>query len=428
MIYIAGFEYPNGEGKLFVRCYDRYGNWMWERVAEDALCTGMIPSSILLWGTSVYVAGGFRGEIDFYPEGAGGEHNAGGNYRPFILKLSKDAEYDDSVMFDGGRIYCAAFDPLGNLFVGGSFYAAGDFDPDPVDEYLMTPDGTDGYVSTFTSTLDFDQAFHFGKGGEVWVGSMILDPFAPSMIVGGAFEGTDVDFDPGVSTALHTSVQYSDCFLAKYHIDGIWLNSVAWGDTGSDSVADVQVSPMGQVFVTSSFQDTCDIDWGAGEDEHTTLGSYDLVITETDMDLNYIKSVVFGSNGNDYLPLLRLDDVGNVYVSGIFDGTEIDLDPGPGVENHVNLSGQDIFTSKFDNGLNFLWGNVIGVGGGDDGYMGMDVYRSEFVVQDSFLAYAIVEMAPVDAPCNEESDMHGLIDEDIPYFIKYMSNGCWLAE
>ena len=57
------------------------------------------------------------------------------------------------------------------------------------------------------------------------------------------------------------------------------------------------------------------------------------------------------------------DSLGNVYVTGLFDGTA-DLDPGPGIDNHTSNGNWDIYLSKFDASGNFLWARTWG--GNDD--------------------------------------------------------------
>ncbi len=48
------------------------------------------------------------------------------------------------------------------------------------------------------------------------------------------------------------------------------------------------------------------------------------------------------------------DDLGNVYVTGLFYGT-VDFDPGPGIDEHSSNGSWDLFLSKFDSSGNFQW-------------------------------------------------------------------------
>ncbi len=60
---------------------------------------------------------------------------------------------------------------------------------------------------------------------------------------------------------------------------------------------------------------------------------------------------------NDYSYDVALDDSGNIYTTGYFQGT-VDFDPGPDVVN-LNASGQSIFVSKLDAAGNLVWAKSV---------------------------------------------------------------------
>ena len=59
---------------------------------------------------------------------------------------------------------------------------------------------------------------------------------------------------------------------------------------------------------------------------------------------------------------ITVDNNGNVYTTGDFDGTG-DFDPGPGVYNLTSAGSEDIFVSKLDVNGNFVWAKRMGGGG-----------------------------------------------------------------
>jgi len=66
-----------------------------------------------------------------------------------------------------------------------------------------------------------------------------------------------------------------------------------------------------------------------------------------------------GDINYDQMTAVALDDSGNVYVTGVFQGN-VDFDPGIGVfYMNSNLSYGDIFISKFDSAGNFIWAKGI---------------------------------------------------------------------
>src|SRR6185369_16966117 len=60
---------------------------------------------------------------------------------------------------------------------------------------------------------------------------------------------------------------------------------------------------------------------------------------------------------------ITVDDSGNVYTTGRFQGTA-DFDPGAGTFNLTSSSGSDIFISKLDADGSFVWAKKLGTGTG----------------------------------------------------------------
>ena len=66
-----------------------------------------------------------------------------------------------------------------------------------------------------------------------------------------------------------------------------------------------------------------------------------------------------GGVGYDEGGAINVDSVGNVYSTGIFEGTA-DLDPGVGTSNLVSAGGFDVYILKLDNSGNFVWAKSLG--------------------------------------------------------------------
>lgn len=72
-----------------------------------------------------------------------------------------------------------------------------------------------------------------------------------------------------------------------------------------------------------------------------------------------------GGTGEDIVYSIAVDDIGNVYTTGGFEGTA-DFDPGVGVYNLTSTGYRDIFISKLDSNGNFIWAKQIGGATFDD--------------------------------------------------------------
>jgi hypothetical protein len=73
-----------------------------------------------------------------------------------------------------------------------------------------------------------------------------------------------------------------------------------------------------------------------------------------------------GSISNDNPQDIKIDNNGNIYcVGGVYD--TVDFDPGPGVMNLISKGGSDIFIEKLNFNGDFLWAELIGGVGNDQG-------------------------------------------------------------
>lgn len=73
-----------------------------------------------------------------------------------------------------------------------------------------------------------------------------------------------------------------------------------------------------------------------------------------------------GGTAYDYGNAIATDNSGNVFTTGLFQGT-VDFDPGTSVFNLISLGGGDAFISKLDANGNFLWARQIGGLAGERG-------------------------------------------------------------
>jgi hypothetical protein len=83
-------------------------------------------------------------------------------------------------------------------------------------------------------------------------------------------------------------------------------------------------------------------------------------ISKLDNNGNFIWAKRLGGDGNFYTQgqSLSVDAAGNVYTTGIFNGT-IDFDPGPATYNFTAVGNDDMFVSKLDANGSFIWAKQI---------------------------------------------------------------------
>ena len=210
-----------------------------------------------------------------------------------------------------------------------------------------------------SSGVNFEWANGIGGSGSDSGLSLAIDSVGNVYTTGG-FEGT-VDFDPGAGTFNLTSAGFEDIFISKLDSDGNFLWAHNFGGTSFDNGNSLAIDSAGNVYTTGYFSGTIDFDPGAGTFNLTSspAGS-DVFISKLDSDGNFLWAKNFGGTGSDIGNSLAIDSIGNVYITGNFEGTA-DFDPGAGTFNLTSsVGGPDVFISKLDSQGNFLWAKSFG--------------------------------------------------------------------
>jgi len=90
-----------------------------------------------------------------------------------------------------------------------------------------------------------------------------------------------------------------------------------------------------------------------------------LLKTTYAQNIEWTKSL--GGSSNDLGTSISVDDLGNVFTTGVFLGT-VDFDPGAGTTNLTSVGTNDVFVQKIDASGNFLWAKSFGSTSNDIGY------------------------------------------------------------
>jgi SdrD B-like protein/PKD domain-containing protein/beta-propeller repeat-containing protein len=316
-----------------------------------------------------YVAGEFRGSVDFDPGPASFLLTTNPSTSPdgFVAKYSPTGAFLWAQQIGSTSVDFAsdlALDPAGNLWVTGFYIGTVDFDAGP-DTHTQTAVGAAG---GFILKLD-------ASGGYQWVGSIdslngeTLQSIAVdgqgNVLVAGQFNGTG-DFDPGPGTFNLTSqvngtTSTFDAFLAKIDNSGTFLWARAWGGNAlsfnGDWANDVTADAEGNSYVFGTFLGAADLDPGPGTVAVTAPNNFtsNYYVSQFDAGggLTWGRAFLGGgslSNGD-----VAVDSEGNVYTTAALQGT-VDFDPGPGVANLTAVSGGvDAFTSKLDANGKYVW-------------------------------------------------------------------------
>jgi hypothetical protein len=208
-------------------------------------------------------------------------------------------------------------------------------------------------ISSFTlfgQVPNLDWAVQFGGSSQVQGYSIDVDNNG-NVYSSGKFGGT-VDFDPGVGVANLTAGQYTN-YISKLDANGgfIWAKMIIQGT--SLNYTALTVDQAENVYVTGNFSGTVDFDPGAGVSNLTSVLSSDQFILKLDQNGDFIWAKRIAANNTDAGSSIKIDDLGNILLTGSFYGT-VDFDPGVGTSN-ITVGGTSCFILKLDNNGDYIW-------------------------------------------------------------------------
>jgi len=128
---------------------------------------------------------------------------------------------------------------------------------------------------------------------------------------------------------------------------------------------DIKTDNLGNIYLVGSFGGTVDMALGSNVNYLTTPGTqHNAYVQKLDEDGNLLWVISLVGNGFNVATGVDVDEGGNVYVTGYFQGTT-DFDPGPAVLNKTSNGGTfDYFVIKFDLDGNLDWVHTFGGTGG----------------------------------------------------------------
>ncbi|MCH2021984.1 MAG: SBBP repeat-containing protein [Saprospiraceae bacterium] len=199
--------------------------------------------------------------------------------------------------------------------------------------------------------------------------SITTDNFG-NIYVTGEFQDT-VDFDPGINTTNLISGGNQDIFISKFDSSGnlIWAKQIGGSQSTSFEQANcIQLDENGNIYVTGSYMGQADFDPGNDTFYINALGAgvFTAFICKLDKFGNFVWAKQLGGTLASESNSIAVDQNGNVYTTGYFDGIA-DFDPGINTFNLVVNGYSDIFISKLDSSGNFVWAKQIGGVSGEFG-------------------------------------------------------------
>ncbi len=122
---------------------------------------------------------------------------------------------------------------------------------------------------------------------------------------------------------------------------------------------------QGNIYCSGNFQYLIDIDPSATTHNLTSVGGDDAYLIKYSPTGALLWGLNIGSTGNENGRRIALDESGNIYQIGMFEGTA-DFDPGSAVHALTSAGSSDVYVAKYDPNGNYVW--AVSLGGADADY------------------------------------------------------------
>ncbi len=183
----------------------------------------------------------------------------------------------------------------------------------------------------------------------------------------GTFNGS-ADFNPsGSGTYNLTSAGAEDAYLVKLDTGKNFLWAIKVGGSQADFAYTVDVTDSNAVYICGKFKGTVDFNPGAGVDNRTSAGDFDIFILKLNASGSFIRVKTIGSTGADVVESCTVDQGQNILLCGVFAGT-VDFDPNTGTAFLTSTGSQDAYVLKLSTGGIYIWAKKFGSSQGEFAY------------------------------------------------------------
>ena len=313
------------DSDIFVAKMDADGNWLWATQAGGPGWDRGNGITIDDSGNS-YVTGNFEGTATF------GSYSltSSGCYDIFIAKIDAVGNWQWATKaggIDNDRGNGIAIDDIGNYYVTGYFQNTATFG-----SYSITSSG--GY-DIFVAKMDADGNWLWATqagGIDYDVGNAItIDDVGNSYVTG--------DFGETATFGSYflTSSLGVNFYVAKVDANGNWQWATQAGETSTGRGYGIAIDDEWNTYVTGYFYDIATF----GSYSITSSGNMDIYVARVDADGNWLWATRAGGIVYDRGFGITIDDAGNIYVTGVFEGTA-----NFGSYSLTSSGSRDIFVAK----------------------------------------------------------------------------------
>jgi hypothetical protein len=287
----------------------------------------------------------------------------------FVIKLSAAGNYVWSFAL-GSRFNDAIFDldvnALGGIIITGSLEDSLDFDPSLNQHFLAPSIGGfgDAYIASYDGNGAFLWVKKIGNPNTIENFLFVEIGITGDIYTGGTFTG-DVDFNPsptvGYTLNAEIPLRY---FIAKYTSLGnfVWARKL-FSTSGDSHLNGIAVDDADNLYLCGDFADTVDFNLSNSQVYNLISdGVLDAFVAKYSPGAGFLWAKKIGTqNGNEIFESVHINTQQELWLSGKFNQSIIDADPGTAVYAIYGQGNNDVIVLALDVNGNFS--KAISIGG-----------------------------------------------------------------
>jgi len=312
---------------------------------------------------NVYTTGYFHGTCAFDPNGSSykltsndGNGGQNGNNNAYVSELNSSGSYVFAVDLglDGETQGTSiAVDGSGNVYTTGYFRGTNvNFDPNSSNHQISSSGNGNNYPNAYVSKLnalgryafavDLGQGNFTGAGAGIAEGNAIAVDGSGNVYTTGYFSGTGA-FDPnGRNHQLSNESSPASAYVSKLNSTGQYVFAVDLGNGGFTEGQNggtaygtgIAVDTAGNVYTSGYFQGT-NLNFDPDPNGYDLLSSAssagpsdpNAYVSKLTSSGQFVFGIALGSGGATYGRGIAVDGSGGVYITGGFNGTNVNFNP-----------------------------------------------------------------------------------------------------
>lgn len=299
---------------VYLGKYSNSGDFIWGFVLESPGLTSF-GQDIYIEDSVITISGKINADTDFDP-GTGTFNLSSVTDKCFLAQYTTSGNFISAVNFGGNSIPLTLTKTNNRIIVTGDISGTGDFDPGIGTTILTSVDYADGFVASFNDTLGLHWAQTIGSQNAATSNSVSADS-GGNIYCSGTFSGS-FDANPGTGISILNSKGLGDVFVIKYDQFGQFIWAQSYGGTDGDAGASIEIGSDDNVYVSGTFQNTVDFDFGSGIAELTSRGDKDIFILKIDDQGDYIYAIDAGGSQGETIGQMSLNQYNEVFVTGSY--------------------------------------------------------------------------------------------------------------